>query len=94
MKGPGLTLVTYFAPKIKLATFINQLTEGFSVRFGGYFATHVAETVHSIQTLSWHNEICLRTVIGCNILQRSNTYGTSRTKPGTQLTKQCPSDRD
>jgi len=73
MRGPGLTLVTYFAPKIKLTTFINQLTEGFSVRFGGYFATHVAETVHSIQTLFWHNEICLRIVIGCNALQRSNT---------------------
>jgi len=54
---------------------------------------HVAETVHSIHTLSWHNESYLRTVIGCNTLQRSNTYGTYRTKPGTR-TKQCPSDRD
>jgi hypothetical protein len=94
MRGPGLTLFTYFAPKIKLATFFNQLSEGFSLRFEGYFTTHVAETVHLIQTLSWHNESCLRTVIGCHTLQRNNTYGTSRTKPVTQLTKECPSDRD
>jgi hypothetical protein len=94
MRGPELTLVTYFAPKIKLTTFFNQLSGGFSVRFEGYFTMHEAETVPSIQKLSWHNESCLRTVIGCNTLQRSNTYSTSRTKPGTQLTKQCPSDRD
>jgi hypothetical protein len=52
MRGPGLTLGTYFAPKIKLTTFFNQLSEGFSVRFEGYFTTHVTETAHSIQTLS------------------------------------------
>jgi len=48
MRGPAFILVTYFTPKIKLITFLNERGKILPLRLEGHFTTHITEGVRMI----------------------------------------------
>jgi hypothetical protein len=48
MRGPAFILVTYFTPKIKLVTFLNEWGKILPLRLEGQFTTHVTAGVRII----------------------------------------------
>ena len=62
-EGPKFYLVTKCTTKIKLITFLNERGKISSLRFEGQFTSHVTEGVRMIQTLPWHDENIINTVL-------------------------------
>jgi hypothetical protein len=55
MRGPHFILVTHFAPKITLITFLNERLKISPLRSEGQISTHVTQGVGMIKTFPWHD---------------------------------------